>query len=60
MVHACVPATHMSYSIRQLGVQPTLVNQVAHHPDIPTFHCLVETTVHTYIQVKLSVTQLLC
>ena len=50
----------MAHSILQLGVQSTLVNQVPHHPQTPSFHCLVEAAFYLHVEIKLSVTQLCC
>ena len=47
--------TALTYTVPEIGVKPSLLNEVPHHLGVPLPHCIVETAFSIYIQVKLVV-----
>ena len=43
------------YRVPEVGVKPSLLNEVPHHLGVPLPHCLVETALSMVVQVKLVV-----
>ena len=48
-------AKKIVYLVPEIGVEPSLLNEVPHQLEVALLHCLVETVLSKVVQVKLTI-----